>query len=304
LLGDLHRHGRQLGPEVSARLERYGLTTLGHLARIPEAALRTQFGAAGGSLLAALACGRDTHPLSPTPPAARIRVRAAFPTAIDDTQLFVLMPLLARRVARHLLYCRQVVGTLTLALVGGQGSVVGTRVARVTLGQPVGEAWQLTQHLRRLLLRAIERQSTQEGTLATPATAAFPAKQWETLVLTLSHVTPVVPTPAALWPDHPASHGRERAIEDAAERLARRYGYSGRSGWPFLARIQKTAPVALFAEERYTFALLDDDPIAAAHGKRAELRESQPTRKARERRETWSAHEGTWQRIPLQIHWW
>ncbi len=65
-------------PEISERLQRYGLRTLGHLAHIGDLALRRQFGATVGSALAAVAQGWDLRPFCPTPPPTELRIRVSF----------------------------------------------------------------------------------------------------------------------------------------------------------------------------------------------------------------------------------
>ena len=75
LLPALYPQG-YVAEEVVARLERYGLYTLGHVAHLGEAALARHFGAVG-RYLAAVAAGRDARPVmaTPQPPSLRVRLR-------------------------------------------------------------------------------------------------------------------------------------------------------------------------------------------------------------------------------------
>jgi protein ImuB len=116
-------------------LERFGLLTLGDLARLPRAALADRFGPAG-PLARDLAQGRDT-PLVPRTAAERLEERLELPESASGVQLerglgLLIDRLLARRERRGRTL-RAVV--LTAALVEG-----GTWRTRVTFREPLADA--------------------------------------------------------------------------------------------------------------------------------------------------------------------
>src|SRR5215210_7033381 len=124
-------------PEVAAlpeALERFGIRTLGELARLPRAALADRFGLAG-PLARDLAQGKDT-PLVPRTAAERLEERLELPESASGVQLqrgldLLIDRLLARRERRGRAL-RAVV--LSAALVEG-----GTWRARVTFREPLAD---------------------------------------------------------------------------------------------------------------------------------------------------------------------
>jgi protein ImuB len=124
-------------PEVALlpdALERFGIRTLGALARLPRAALADRFGAAG-PLARDLAQGKDT-PLVPRTAAERLEERLELPESASGVQLrrgldLLIDRLLARRERRGRAL-RAVV--LSAALVEG-----GTWRARVTFREPLAD---------------------------------------------------------------------------------------------------------------------------------------------------------------------
>ncbi len=152
-----------LRPEIVARLEGYGVRTLGQLARLDEARLRRPFGGRVGTTLATLARGDDLLPLQPTPAAQRLHVRLRFAT--PDRLLHDLAPL-AREMANLLARRGAQAGTLELRLSWetstgtktGTGSRTPERVTLTrTLVQPIADGRTLPETLRRS--RACGRQS-------------------------------------------------------------------------------------------------------------------------------------------------
>lgn len=94
-----------LTPETPARLRRFGLRTLGQVARLEardSQALRRQFGAAVGDTLAVLAQGRDARPLHPARASERVMARLCFATGATPEQALATLPCLVARLARRL----------------------------------------------------------------------------------------------------------------------------------------------------------------------------------------------------------
>jgi len=124
-------------PEVAllpAALERFGIRTLGELAKLPRAALADRFGAAG-ALARDLAQGKDT-PLLARTAAERLEERLELPESASGVQLqrgleLLIDRMLARRERRGRTL-RAVV--LSAALVEG-----GTWRARVTFREPLAD---------------------------------------------------------------------------------------------------------------------------------------------------------------------
>ncbi|MFN8035886.1 MAG: DNA polymerase IV [Acidimicrobiia bacterium] len=83
-----------VGPATYRRLERFGVETIGDLARIPEATLAGTLGASLGSHLHALAWNRDDRPVEPERPVKSIGHEETFARDIADREG------LAREVAR------------------------------------------------------------------------------------------------------------------------------------------------------------------------------------------------------------
>jgi DNA polymerase-4 len=73
-----------VGPATRARLERYGVETVGDLARLPEATLHHALGQAQGSHLYALAWNRDERAVEPDRATKSIGHEETFPTDRTD----------------------------------------------------------------------------------------------------------------------------------------------------------------------------------------------------------------------------
>jgi DNA polymerase-4 len=97
-LAFLHPHpvGRLwgVGPATLARLERFGIETIGDLAALPEASLVDTLGKAHGHQLHELACGRDDRPVEPDRETKSIGQEETFPRDVADRET------LAREVRR------------------------------------------------------------------------------------------------------------------------------------------------------------------------------------------------------------
>ena len=90
-----------LEPRLAATLERWGVRTLGDLARLPLAEVATRLGSTGAALVRA-ARGEDERPLAPQPLAGMIEEAIGLDHPLDTIEplLFVLRGLLERVVAR------------------------------------------------------------------------------------------------------------------------------------------------------------------------------------------------------------
>jgi DNA polymerase IV len=89
-LAYLHPHpvGRLwgVGPATLARLERFGVETIGDLAALPEASLVDALGRAHGQLLHALAQGRDDRPVEADRETKSIGQEETFPRDVADRE--------------------------------------------------------------------------------------------------------------------------------------------------------------------------------------------------------------------------
>jgi DNA polymerase IV len=89
-LAFLHPHpvGRLwgVGPATLARLERFGIETIGDLAALPEASLVDALGRAHGHQLHELACGRDDRPVEPDRETKSIGQEETFPRDVADKE--------------------------------------------------------------------------------------------------------------------------------------------------------------------------------------------------------------------------
>ena len=89
-LAFLHPHpvGRLwgVGPATLARLERFGVDTIGDLAALPEASLVDTLGRAHGHQLHELACGHDDRPVEPDRETKSIGQEETFPRDVADRE--------------------------------------------------------------------------------------------------------------------------------------------------------------------------------------------------------------------------
>jgi len=89
-----------VGPATIATLARYGLRTVGDVARTPRETLERVLGAAAGAQLAELAWARDDRPVVPFEAAKSVGSEETFASDIDDPE----------RIAREVLRCAVRVG--------------------------------------------------------------------------------------------------------------------------------------------------------------------------------------------------
>ena len=106
-----------VGQRTGEILDRLGLRTVGDIAHAPLAALQHNLGAAVGSHLAALACGRDPRAVTPHAPDKSIGAEETFATDVSDPEMIRRELLrLSERTARALREARFVARTVTVKL--------------------------------------------------------------------------------------------------------------------------------------------------------------------------------------------
>lgn len=260
----------EISPAVVERLQSYGLRTLGQVGRLGELALRRQFGARIGAVLAALATGHDPRPLSPTPPPASLRVRLRVPAgALESEQVPAVLAHFAGQVARHLRELGRHARTLQLVICWETGA---RQQAAHTFQQPTSDPVLLLDALRRLLVPRLA-----------------PHDAITSLHLTLLDFAPVTPEQATFWRTHAQ---RRAALEAVAGTLTRRHGK------PLLLAPRLTEPDAVFPEERYALTHgLSDLALADTEAAPARADSHQPV----------PCSDGpwdVWHDVPRRLHWW
>lgn len=279
-LPGLHPHG-YITPEIAERLQHYGLRTLGHLARIGELVLRRQFGAAG-SFLAAVAQGRDTRPLCPTPAPAELRIRVRFATPATPEELFALLPCLAERATTQLCMQGRQARRLQLVVRWEHGGVERAP-APLILRQYTDSPTLLAQELQRLLIQIVPLLPIQDFT----QDQQNRLERIEELCLSLAEFAPAAPAQATFW----RTRGRQvAAIEDVAQTLARRHGR------PILLRLRLATPTAIFSEDRYT-------PTDQRH-QRHYLRPTETEHAGGVDGLSAASPDDAWRHVPQRLHWW
>jgi nucleotidyltransferase/DNA polymerase involved in DNA repair len=265
--------GGGITAEQIARLERYGLRTLGHLARLGEATLCQQFGRALGAWLAAVAHGRDVAALHPTPLPERVALCLRLAEPLTGEQLRAGLPALAERAAAALAARRRAAGGVALVVMTEAGTA--RRIQRVLPQSLAGAA-----PLARLLDTLLEALLGEPPTLESAGGATR-------LTLTLERLVPALAEQTALWPAEAAArrraHAARAAARQVAERLRRRHGHA------LLLQTRPHAPDAIFSDERYRAEPLAEH--AAAPDPAA------PARATRQTALTWAA-------TPVRLHWW
>ena len=261
---------RTLTPATIERLQHYGLRTFAHVARLGEQALRRQFGGHTGAVLAAIVCGRDPRPLSPTPPAAALCIRLRIPAGAGEPErLPTVLSQFAENVARHLLERGK--QTRSLRLVAHWESGARHRMA-FTLQRHTNEPALLLDALWRLLRPRLT---------ATTSLAAL----W----LTLHDFAPMTPEQETFWRTRAQ---RLNAIEDVADTMTRRYGHS------VLLSARLSTPDAVFHTERYTLHPTTSVTVAdtsAAAPPHADAQQPPPFA---------DVQRDVWQDAPHHLHWW
>jgi DNA polymerase-4 len=106
-----------VGQRTGEILDRLGLRTVGDIAHAPLATLQHNLGAAVGSHLAALACGRDPRAVTPQTPDKSIGAEETFATDVSDPEMIRRELLrLSERTARALREAGFVARTVTVKL--------------------------------------------------------------------------------------------------------------------------------------------------------------------------------------------
>lgn len=240
LLASLHPQGI-ITIEVVNRLRHYGLSTLGHIARLDEMTLRRQFGKAG-VMLYALAHGTTESNLHPAPPPEErtFRLRLASPLSPGAIQP-MLIPW-TKAIAAQLRQERRQARELRLLLHWESGS---WNSARLVLRQHTSDQDVLRWEIWRLLLPRIAHGTSHLIT---------------DLRLTLRDFAPDVPEQSAFWRIRRQRLAEARTI---GATLARRHGH------PVVYMLRQSAPDAIFTEDRHTLTPTgtgEPSPVTHAHG--------------------------------------
>lgn len=296
-----------VAPEVIERLQRYGLRTFGQVARLGELALRRQFGAATGAMLAALARGRDLCPLQPTPRPERLCCRFRFATAASSDQVLAALPSFARRVATHLHQNGTQARVLVLSLHWASGA---KQHLRHTLRWHTDDAGILARELRGLLLSTLQvrhprgNQGSQDADARGPMDLRSAHHGVDELRLTLGDFAPPQPRQITFWQTRKQ---RVAAAHEVAAALARRHGRS------LVLSVREAEPAAIFPEERHRLHALLEPPATAtgteAKRRLAALRHPAPPQgrqgghQAQEGRGAPDPHD-PWRHVPHRLHWW
>ena len=138
-----------VGEQTAARLERFGVRTVGEVAELPEATLARIVGAAAAGHLSRLARGGDDRPVIPYEAAKGMSAEETFERDVDDPavlrrELLRLAEKVARRLRRHNVAARTVVLKLRYA---NFQTITRSR----TLALPTDEATQLHREAAELL---------------------------------------------------------------------------------------------------------------------------------------------------------
>lgn len=262
-------------PEIVERLERYGLRTLGDLARLSEPALRRQFGAVGG-FLAAVAAGRDVRPLQPTPAPVEWRTRLRLGSGVAPERILAALVPFSEWVAARLRREGRQTRRLRVRLRWECGCA---RSAQLSLRQHTRDAALLAQELRRLVapLLLAHGAGATAGAAHTQALDGF----W----IALGDLAPVVPCQATFWRTH---EQRLTAARQVADTLARRHGR------PLVLHAEPAQPAAVFDEERRQLVAL-----SAAASTHPPMQTPRPGAA-----QLGPAPAGPWQTVPQRLHWW
>ncbi|HEV7126877.1 MAG TPA: hypothetical protein VGN32_05485 [Ktedonobacterales bacterium] len=273
---------RELAPagliaaEVVARLEGYGLRTLGHLARLGEEPLRRQFGSRVGAMLAVLCRGEDLHPLHPTAPAHWHRARLRLCPAVAADQVLLALPHLVRR-ALPLLAGHQA-QALRLGVCWESGE---HQRQSVVLREHTADPQRLIPAAQRLLLALLCAR-------ARDARPGMVAEVW----LALGACVPGTPEQIAIWRTR---RQRRLTVQSLADCLTRRHGR------PLVLQPQLVAAEAIFAEERYRLI-----PTGTEEGgvEGAQSATPPPAAMRREDAPHGPAVASAWDQVPQRLHWW
>ncbi|WIG61919.1 MAG: hypothetical protein OJF49_004668 [Ktedonobacterales bacterium] len=298
-LAGLHPRG-VVTAETVERLRRYGLRTLGQVARLVErsgeVALRRQFGPVVGGALVALARGEELRPLQPTMQPETLRCRVRWVMGGSATQVGVGLGRLAERIAGTLAEREQAAGRLRLRVVWAHG---GVTEAETRLRERISEARRVAEGLRALWEQFVD-QDTDHG--AEHRENGQGRQGWERraevadVAVEIEDLVVVRPAQGAFWK---GSVQQNATLSVLRARVRERFG-TGSQG---LGQITCVAPEAVFAEERYVVDEGSDEQMGG--------HPTRPTRLAGERAAVRTADGSAervcgnpWADVPLRLHWW
>jgi DNA polymerase-4 len=239
VLTSLHPTG-VIATEDIARMQNFGLRTLGQVARLGQLALRRQFGDTVGRFLFDACRGVEPHPFKPTPEPARLHLRLRIAEPVTPEQLLAALPRFSQQVAKRLKRRHRRARALRLDLRWGSGAIA---TASAQLREPTGDPRRLAQELTRLFSRCLA--TSPHGLLAE-------------LRLTLGDLAPASPEQMTFWPERSR---RRAALLSVADALAKRQGHA------VILTPLRTEPAAVFAEEGYRLAeSREEGPGKIAHG--------------------------------------
>lgn len=282
ILPRLHPRGA-ITPETVARLERFGLRTLGQLGRLDEPMLRRQFGVAG-SFLAAVTQGRDPQPLHPTPLPPTICLHMRGLDALPSERALALAPRLGRRLARILHERGRRTRLLRVQLRRDSGSI---ERAAITLRQHTDDSRLLAQELHRLLTSLLFPSGDR------PAEGLLDGI--DEVRVTLGDFAPDQPSQGTFWRTHDQ---RRAAVQLVADGLARRHGRA------LLLHAAMVRPAAIFGEERQRLVAIGD----LDRTQTSQTHEANAGQVNRQRHPSVVHPEGIssdpWHDVPQRLHWW
>jgi nucleotidyltransferase/DNA polymerase involved in DNA repair len=254
-------------PETLARLQGFGVRTLGQLAQLDELTLQRQFGMIGARL-AALTQGRSLHPFVPTPPPRTVRfcLRAADPLSMDDA--LRRLPRLAVGMAKTLREAGYEAGHIAVIIYWASGG--RTRLDRAL-------RWRV--HAPRLLAQELAQ-------LIVPTLGQSRGEQIDAIRCILSDLGRPAPSQVLLWPQ-----GRSTLSERRQRLRALAVTLGQRRKRPVLLSSQRLAEHAIFSEDSHILTPFGDTQ-AAATGAASRVQRSN------------TRQQDSWRDEPLHLHWW
>jgi len=208
-LAFLHPHPvRRLwgvGPATLARLERFGVETIGDLAALPEATLIDALGRAHGHQLHELACGRDDRPVEADRETKSIGQEETFPRDVSDREAL----------RREVLRMAARVGS-RLRDNGLAGRTVTLKVRfpdfrTITRSSTLPEPFSVSAEISRLALALLEKVEVTGGI--------------RLLGVTVSNLTPAAAHQESLFGDGSAAEaGPDVAVQSAVDAIRARFG--------------------------------------------------------------------------------
>ncbi len=288
-----------ISPEIPARLQRYGLHTLGHLATLTERTLTQQFGSAGIAL-AALAQGRDPLPFTTTPLSPRLRFRMRFPaTAVPAEYVLAALPAWTQQISRSLRDATLSVRKLRLVVGWEHGAYAA---ARTVLRQHTHDPALLHTALRGLLTSLLQPQHPGTPAPDDARDEFLPGASrslLNTVRLTALDLAPLRPEQGTFW--HMRAK-QQAALGPVTDALARRHGRA------LVLCARPVATAAIFPEERYRLHTFECLPTTRAEAKRHTTRSS-PSSSAFPASSSPAglripARPSAWEDVPHRLHWW